>query len=83
MKKQIPTNGRHTAKGYRGVQVRKDLRLAIYLRDGFHCIYCGKDLPGFVEFLKTSTCFSTSAGFNKIETDLFDTCRIVDFYGFF
>lgn len=46
MKKQIPTNGRHTAKGYRGVQVRKDLRLAIYLRDGFHCVWCERDLHG-------------------------------------
>lgn len=45
-KKQVPQNGRNTTKGYRGVQVRKDLRLAIYLRDNFHCIYCERDLHG-------------------------------------
>ena len=45
-KKQVPTNGRNTKRGYRGVQVRRDLRLAIYLRDGFHCVYCQKDLHG-------------------------------------
>jgi 5-methylcytosine-specific restriction endonuclease McrA len=44
MKKQVPTNGRNSKRGYRGVQIRKDLRLAIYLRDEFHCVYCGKNL---------------------------------------
>lgn len=29
---------------YKGVCVRKDLRLAIYLRDDFRCIYCLADL---------------------------------------
>lgn len=28
----------------RGAQVRKDLRLAIYLRDDFRCLYCLEDL---------------------------------------
>ena len=28
----------------RGAQVRKDLRLAIYLRDDFRCLYCLTDL---------------------------------------
>lgn len=31
---------------YRGVCVRKDLRLAIYLRDRLTCIYCLRDLHG-------------------------------------
>lgn len=31
-------------RAYKGVCVRKDLRLAIYLRDGFCCIYCLRDL---------------------------------------
>ena len=44
MKKTPPTNGRNSARGYRGVMIRKDLRLAIYLRDEFHCVYCGKNL---------------------------------------
>ena len=37
-----------TKKGtnYKGVCVRKDLRLAIYLRDSFRCVYCCRDLHG-------------------------------------
>lgn len=31
---------------YKGVVVRKDLRLAIYLRDSFRCVYCCRDLHG-------------------------------------
>jgi len=31
---------------YKGVCVRKDLRLAIYLRDSFRCVYCCGDLHG-------------------------------------
>lgn len=38
------TNGRNTSRGYKGVCIRKDLRLAIYLRDDFRCIYCLADL---------------------------------------
>jgi 5-methylcytosine-specific restriction endonuclease McrA len=30
----------------RGCQIRADLRLAIYLRDSFRCIYCCTDLHG-------------------------------------
>jgi hypothetical protein len=31
---------------YKGVVCRKDLRLAIYLRDSFRCVYCCRDLHG-------------------------------------
>lgn len=31
---------------YKGVCLRKDLRLAIYLRDSFRCVYCCCDLHG-------------------------------------
>ena len=31
-------------RSYKGVCVRKDLRIAIYLRDDFRCIYCLTDL---------------------------------------
>jgi len=31
---------------YQGVRLRKDLRLAIYLRDSFRCVYCCADLHG-------------------------------------
>jgi 5-methylcytosine-specific restriction endonuclease McrA len=34
------------ASGYKGVCIRKDLRLAIYLRDRFTCLYCCEDLHG-------------------------------------
>ena len=40
------TNGRNGKRGYRGVCCRKDLRLAIYLRDSFRCVYCCTDLHG-------------------------------------
>lgn len=33
---------------YKGVTIRKDKRLAIYLRDGFCCLYCLTDLHGAV-----------------------------------
>lgn len=34
--------GQHQPKG--GNWINKSIRLAIYLRDGFACIYCGKDM---------------------------------------
>ena len=42
----MPTNGRQkNGDGrYKGVCIRPDLRLAIYLRDRFTCCYCGRDL---------------------------------------
>jgi len=40
------TNGRNGKAGYKGVVCRKDLRLAIYLRDSFRCVYCCRDLHG-------------------------------------
>ena len=39
-------NGRNGKSGYKGVCIRKDLRLAIYLRDSFTCVYCLADLHG-------------------------------------
>ncbi len=41
-KKRAKANG--SRNEYKGVCIRKDLRLAIYLRDHFTCIYCLKDL---------------------------------------
>ena len=46
MTQKKATNGRNTKKGYKGVCIRKDLRLAIYLRDRFSCVYCLADLHG-------------------------------------
>lgn len=35
---------RGSRSAYKGVCIRKDLRLAIYLRDRFTCLYCCRDL---------------------------------------
>ena len=43
MCKQTADNGRSSGK-YKGVCIRPDLRLAIYLRDRFTCLYCLRDL---------------------------------------
>lgn len=37
---------RGSRSAYKGVCIRKDLRLAIYLRDSFRCVYCCCDLHG-------------------------------------
>jgi len=38
--------GKTSRNDYRGCVCRKDLRLAIYLRDSFRCVYCCRDLHG-------------------------------------
>lgn len=35
---------RNSRSAYKGVTIRKDLRLAVYLRDSFTCLYCCADL---------------------------------------
>lgn len=41
------TETKHGSRNtYKGVVLRKDLRLAIYLRDRFTCLLCLKDLHG-------------------------------------
>lgn len=39
----MPHRGRSN-NGNHGAKMRRDKRLAIYLRDGFQCVYCGADL---------------------------------------
>jgi 5-methylcytosine-specific restriction endonuclease McrA len=52
MTSRKPKNGRtgsraaDSRRAYKGVCVRSDLRLAVYLRDRFSCIYCLRDLHG-------------------------------------
>jgi hypothetical protein len=52
MKTAAAKNGRtgkraaDSRRAYKGVCVRKDLRLAVYLRDSFRCVYCCEDLHG-------------------------------------
>lgn len=45
-----PKGGKRTTrekgKKHRGVKMRSDKRLAIYLRDGLRCMYCDEDLLG-------------------------------------
>lgn len=38
--------GRSSRSTYKGVCVRADFRLAVYLRDSFRCLYCLIDLHG-------------------------------------
>ena len=39
------TNTKKTKKSWNGSKwIRPEKRLAIYLRDEFHCVYCGRDL---------------------------------------
>ena len=56
--------------------IRKDKRLAIYLRDGFCCAYCGKDLHGAAPFDVTLDHLNAkhSAG-NHNEANLVTACR--------
>lgn len=43
-----------SANGANGSKwIRPDRRLAIYLRDGFRCLYCGRDLHGSDPFQVT------------------------------
>ena len=42
----IRKNATSSRNSYKGVCCRKDLRLAIYLRDSFRCVYCCTDLHG-------------------------------------
>lgn len=52
MKTSKSKNGRtgkraaSSRRAYKGVCIRSDLRLALYLRDSFRCVYCSTDLHG-------------------------------------
>lgn len=61
---------------YKGVTIRKDKRLAIYLRDAFTCLYCLADLHGAAPFDITLDHIKTSAdGGSNSETNLVTACR--------
>jgi len=61
---------------YKGVCVRTDLRLAIYLRDRFTCIYCLRDLhdadPRDISLDHVIPC---SAGGGNTPNNLVTACR--------
>jgi 5-methylcytosine-specific restriction endonuclease McrA len=61
---------------YKGVTIRKDKRLAIYLRDGFCCVYCLRDLHGVAPFDITLDHVKAHAdGGSNSETNLVTACR--------
>lgn len=60
----------------RGVQIRKDLRLALYLRDRFTCCYCGTDLHSAEPFNVTLDHLLPRAnGGGNEPTNLVTACR--------
>lgn len=68
---------RKTANGNGGSKwIRKDKRLAIYLRDRFSCAYCGRDLHSAAPFDVTLDHLNAKhkAG-NHHETNLVTACR--------
>lgn len=61
---------------YRGVCLRKDLRLAIYLRDSFRCVYCCRDLHGAAPMDITLDHVKANAdGGSNSPTNLVTACR--------
>ena len=74
-------NMKYTAKKQTGTMsggkwIRPEKRLAIYLRDEFHCVYCGQNLHNADAFNITLDHVKTrSAGGNNSETNLITACR--------
>jgi len=67
---------------YRGVRVRRDLRLAIYLRDRMRCLYCNVDLlrtprTGInLDHLSTaSETMQSNGAMDNTPTNLITTCE--------
>jgi len=67
------TNGRRNNKG---CCVRKDLRLAIHLRDGFRCVYCCRDMHGAEPFdLTLDHVIPQADGGSNHPSNLITACR--------
>lgn len=59
-----------------GVRIRKDLRLAIYLRDRFSCGYCGVDMHGAEPFeITLDHLLPRSSGGGNQPSNLTTACR--------
>lgn len=59
-----------------GAWIRKDLRLAIYLRDGFRCVYCGRDLHGAPkEDVTLDHVYPYSEGGENLPSNLVTACK--------
>lgn len=69
-----------TVEGYKplngGSWIRKDKRLAIYIRDGFTCVYCGTDLKhADPTDVTLDHLLPRSAGGTNEATNLVTACR--------
>lgn len=59
-----------------GRWIRVDKRLAIYLRDGFICLWCDRDLHGAdPKDITLDHAIPRSKGGSNSETNLFTSCR--------
>ena len=79
-KNKMNTRNKTTQHGsrneYKGVCIRKDLRLAIYLRDRFSCLYCMRDLSDAEPFDITLDHINTnSRGGTNDAGNLATSCR--------
>ena len=73
--KKVADNGRSNGK-YKGVRIRADLRLAIYLRDGFTCLYCCKNLHDAKPFdITLDHLIPDSKGGSNDPKNLITACR--------
>jgi 5-methylcytosine-specific restriction endonuclease McrA len=78
--KSTTKNGRRKVTDYKpmngGAWIRPCKRLAIYLRDGFSCGYCGTDLrDGKPSDITLDHLVARSVGGNNKETNLVTCCR--------
>jgi 5-methylcytosine-specific restriction endonuclease McrA len=65
-----------TRNNYKGVCIRKDLRLAIYLRDDFRCIYCLADLRDADPFdISLDHITPASDGGTNLPSNMVTACR--------
>lgn len=56
--------------------IRPDKRLSIYIRDGFQCLYCGRDLRNETpDQLNLDHLLPRSAGGSNHETNLITSCK--------
>lgn len=63
-------------RAYKGVCIRKDLRLAIYLRDRFTCLYCLRDLhDAHPTDITLDHLVCESDGGTNASTNLITACR--------
>lgn len=73
MAKDSKRNGAHQPKGQ---WCRAEKRLALYLRDGFKCLWCESDLTGFkAENITLDHLIPKSAGGSNAPVNLVTACR--------